>query len=75
MSRLAVDIDPVAMIRNFFMDNIPDPTHTVVLAELGGAESIVCFFRDDMTSVNERDINIFREIVKSHLNVRCTIQG
>lgn len=75
MSRLAVDIDPVAMIRNFFMDTIPDPVHLVVLAELGGAESIVCYYRDDMKSVNERDINIFREIVKSHLNVRCNIQG
>ena len=57
------------------MDTIPDPTHLVVLAELGGAESIVCYYRDDMKSVSERDINIFREIVKSHLNVRCNIQG
>jgi pyridoxine 5-phosphate synthase len=75
MSRLAVNIDPVAVIRNLFLDNVPDPAHLVVLAELGGAESIVCHFRDDMKSVNERDISIFREIVKTHLNIRSGING
>jgi pyridoxine 5-phosphate synthase len=75
MSRLAVDIDSVAVIRNLFMDNVPDPAHLLVLAELGGAESIVCNFREDMKSVNDRDISIMREIVKSHLNIRSTING
>jgi pyridoxine 5-phosphate synthase len=73
MSRLGIDIDPVAIIRNIFAENIPDPAHISVLAEMGGAEAIVCFLREDMRSVDERDVRVLREIVKTHLNVRTMI--
>jgi len=70
MSRLAVIIDQIALIRNMFADIVPDPAHAAVLAELGGAESIVCHLREDLRTVNERDIKIVREISKTHLNIR-----
>jgi len=70
MHRFALDIDPVAFIRNIFDSDVPDPVHSVVLAELGGAESIVCYLRDDERTVNERDVNLFRQIVKTYLNIR-----
>ena len=54
MHRLALDIDPVAYIRNILGGSNPDPIHILVLAELGGAESIVCYYRDDLKTVNER---------------------
>jgi pyridoxine 5-phosphate synthase len=75
MARIAVDIDPVAIIRNLFGQKVPDPAHVVVLAELGGAESIICYLREDLKSVNERDVRIIRELVTSHLNVRTAIDG
>jgi pyridoxine 5-phosphate synthase len=73
MSRLAVNVDQIAVIRNMFADIVPDPAHAVILAELGGAESIVCHLREDLRTVNERDIRILREISKTHLNIRSTI--
>ncbi len=73
MSRLALDIDPIAIIRNIFGTNTPDPVHSCVLAEIGGVESIVCYFRQDLKTVNERDLRILCEIVKSHLNIRSEI--
>jgi pyridoxine 5-phosphate synthase len=75
MARIAVDIDPVAIIRNLFGQKTPDPAHVVVLAELGGAESIICYLREDLKSVNERDVRIIRELATSHFNVRTTIGG
>jgi pyridoxine 5-phosphate synthase len=75
MSRLAVNIDQIALIRNLFAESVPDPAHAAVLAELGGAESIVCHLREDLKTVNERDIKILREISKTHLNIRSTIQA
>jgi pyridoxine 5-phosphate synthase len=75
MARIAVDIDPVAIIRNLFTQKVPDPAHVVVLAELGGAESIVCYLREDLKSVNERDVRIIRELTTSHFNVRTAIEG
>ncbi len=73
MHRFALDIDPVAYVRNIFSDQVPDPVHTLVLAELGGAESIVCYLRDDLKTVSERDVSLFRQIVKSYLNVRTNL--
>ncbi len=73
MQRLAIDIDIVAYVRNLLDGNEPDPVHAVVLAELGGAESIVCYLRDDLRTVNERDIAIFKQIVKSYLNIRTNL--
>jgi len=73
MSRLGIDIDPAAIIRNIFAEDIPDPAHLSVLGEMGGAESVICFLREDKRSVNERDVRVLREIVKTHLIVRTTI--
>ena len=73
MHRLALDIDPVAYIRNILGGVNPDPIQTVVLAELGGAESIVCYFRDDLKTVNERDVSLFHEVVKTYLNIRTNL--
>jgi len=75
MSRLAVNIDPIALIRNTFIKETPDPAHMVVLAEMGGAESIVCHFREDMRTVNERDVRVIQEITKTHLNVRANVDA
>lgn len=73
MHRFALDIDPVAYVRNILNDPVPDPVHTVVLAELGGAESIVCYLRDDLKTVTLRDVKLFRQIVKTYLNVRSNL--
>ncbi len=73
MHRLAVDIDPIAFIRNQFNDRYPDPIQAVVLAELGGAESIVAYFQDDQKTVKETDLVLLKHIVKTYLNIRCNI--
>jgi pyridoxine 5-phosphate synthase len=73
MHRLALDIDPVAYIRNLMDGKNPDPIHMLVLGELGGAESIVCYLRDDLKTVNERDVTLLREVVKTYLNIRSNI--
>jgi pyridoxine 5-phosphate synthase len=75
MSRLALNIDPIALIRNTFTKDIPDPAHMVVLAEMGGAESIVCHLREDLKTVNERDVRVMLEVSKTHLNVRCDVNA
>ncbi len=75
MSRLAVDVDPIALIRNTFLSDVPDPAQAVVLAEMGGAESVVCYLRDDFRTVNERDVRVLKEICKTHLNIRCNINA
>ncbi|HHE55491.1 MAG TPA: pyridoxine 5'-phosphate synthase [Caldithrix abyssi] len=73
MHRLAVDVDPIAFVRNSFNDKYPDPIQAVVLAELGGAESIVAYLHDDQKTVKETDIVLLKHIVKTYLNIRCNL--
>ena len=73
MRRLALDIDPIAFIRNNLGQGEPDPVSAIVMAELGGAESIVCYLRDDQLTVKPRDVKLFKEIVKTHLTVRSNL--
>lgn len=73
MHRIALDIDIVSYIRNLLDGKEPDPAQAIVLAELGGAESIVCYLRDDLKTSNKRDISVMRELVRSHLNVRSNL--
>lgn len=73
MRRIALDIDPIAYIRNIMRSKEPDPISATIMAELGGAESIVCYLRDDLATVKERDVKLFKEIVKTHLSVRTNL--
>lgn len=73
MHRFALDIDTIAFVRNLLDGKNPDPVHALVLAELGGAESIVCYLRDDLKTVNENDVSLLRQVVKTYLNVRTSI--
>ena len=66
MSRLGIDIDPAAIIRNIFAEDIPDPAHLSVLGEMGGAESVICCFNFPETCSNisgsilpSRDCHVF----------------
>lgn len=73
MHRLGLDIDSVAYLRNVIGGNDPDPVHTVVLAEMGGVESIVCYLRDDLRTVSDRDVALLKQIVRSYLNIRTNL--
>lgn len=73
MSRLALNVDPIALIRNILGGNTPDPIQSCILAEIGGVESIVCYYRNDLKTINERDLQILREVSKTHFNVRSDI--
>ncbi|RMH62852.1 MAG: hypothetical protein D6677_08805 [Calditrichaeota bacterium] len=73
MQRIAFDVDPIAIIRNTLGGNEPDPVNATLLAEIGGAESIVCYFRDDEKTVTARDVRLLNELVKTHFNVRVNL--
>jgi pyridoxine 5-phosphate synthase len=73
MHRLGLDIDPIAYVRNLMNTSDPDPVHVVVLGELGGAESVVCYLRDDLKTVSDRDVALLKQVVKTYFNVRANL--
>ena len=71
--RLGVNIDHVATIRETRHEDYPDPVETALLAESAGADGITCHIRIDRRHIKERDIKILKEVVKTHLNVECSL--
>jgi pyridoxine 5-phosphate synthase len=69
MIQLAVNIDHIATLREARGGIEPDPVAGAVIAELAGAIGIVCHLREDRRHVNDRDLRILRETVKTKLNL------
>jgi pyridoxine 5-phosphate synthase len=66
---LGVNIDHVATIRQARRTVEPDPIAAAVLAELGGADGITTHLREDRRHIQERDVRLLRETVRTHLNL------
>ncbi|RLB36460.1 MAG: pyridoxine 5'-phosphate synthase, partial [Deltaproteobacteria bacterium] len=69
MARLAVNVDHVATVRQARGIEEPDPVLAAGLAELAGAEGIICHLREDRRHIQDRDLRLLRETVKTRLNL------
>ena len=69
MARLAVNVDHVATVREARGINEPDPVLAAGLAELAGAEGIICHLREDRRHIHDRDLQLLRQTVKTKLNM------
>ena len=67
--RLSINVDHVATIRQARRDLEPDPVHAAVLCEAAGADGITIHLREDRRHINDRDVRLMREVVKSRLNL------
>jgi pyridoxine 5-phosphate synthase len=69
MPRLNVNIDHVATLRQARRGIEPDPIFAAYMVELAGADGIVVHLREDRRHIQDRDLNILREVVKIKLNL------
>ena len=69
MARLAVNVDHVATVRQARGIDEPDPVVAAGIAELAGAEGIICHLREDRRHIQDRDLEILRQTVKTKLNL------
>src|SRR5436305_10204782 len=67
--RLAVNIDPIATIREARKSDEPDAIAAAVLCELAGAQGITVHLRSDRRHIQDRDVELLRRSVSTHLNV------
>ena len=67
--RLYVNIDHVATVRQARRTDEPDPVRGAVLAELGGAHGITVHLRDDRRHIQDRDVRILMETVRTGVNL------
>lgn len=69
MPTLGVNIDHVATIRQARRTVEPDPVAAAVLAELAGADGITVHLREDRRHIQDRDVRLLRQTVRTHLNL------
>ncbi|MEW5803492.1 MAG: pyridoxine 5'-phosphate synthase [bacterium] len=69
MTKLGVNIDHVANIREARKAVQPDPITAAVIVEMAGADGITVHLRQDRRHIQDRDLRLLREIVKTRLNL------
>ncbi|MCB4427462.1 pyridoxine 5'-phosphate synthase [Synechococcus sp. MU1643] len=69
MASLGVNIDHIANIREARRTVEPDPVSMAFIAELGGADGITVHLREDRRHIQDRDVELLRQNVRSRLNL------
>ena len=69
MTKLGVNVDHIATIRQARKVQEPDPVAAAVLAELAEADGITIHLRADRRHIQERDVRVLRDVVKTKLNL------
>jgi pyridoxine 5-phosphate synthase len=69
VAKLEVNVDHVATVRQARLIDEPDPVMAAALAELAGASGIIVHLREDRRHIQDRDLRILRQTVKTRLNM------
>jgi pyridoxine 5-phosphate synthase len=67
--RLCINIDHVATLREARGELEPDPVTAAHICEMAGADGIVCHLREDRRHINDKDLRLLRETVKTKLDL------
>jgi pyridoxine 5-phosphate synthase len=73
--RLYVNIDHVATIRQARRTDEPDPARAAMLVELAGADGITVHLREDRRHIQDRDVRVLAETVRTVLNLELAATG
>ena len=73
--RLHVNVDHVATVRQARRTDEPDPVRAAVLAELAGADGITVHLREDRRHVQERDVRLLMQTVRTGVNLELAAAG
>jgi pyridoxine 5-phosphate synthase len=71
--RLHVNIDHVATLRQARGTSYPDPVWAASLCELAGAHGITCHLREDRRHIQDRDVTLLRQTVRTILNLEMAV--
>ncbi len=69
MAKLGLNVDHIATVRQARGGIEPDPVTAAALGELAGAEGITIHLREDRRHIQDRDLEIMRQTIKTRLNL------
>lgn len=70
---LGVNIDHVATLRQARRIDYPDPLHAALVAEQCGADSITLHLREDRRHIQDRDVTLMRQALKTRMNLEMAV--
>lgn len=71
---LGVNLDHIATIRQARRTDEPDPLHAIFLAEEAGADGITLHLREDRRHIQDRDVDLARQVIRTRLNLECGLE-
>ena len=67
--KLGLNIDHIATLRQARRACEPEPVTAALIAELAGAEGITVHLRSDRRHIQDRDVELLRQVVATRLNI------
>lgn len=71
MTRLGVNVDHIATLRQARGGHEPEPVAAALLAQSAGAAGITVHLRGDRRHIQDRDIRVLKQVLAVPLNVEC----
>ncbi|MEI8377857.1 MAG: pyridoxine 5'-phosphate synthase [bacterium] len=69
MATLGVNIDHIATLRQARLAIEPDPIDAAYICETAGADAITVHLREDRRHIQDRDVKVLKETLKTRLNL------
>ena len=70
---LGVNIDHVATLRQARGTRYPDPIQAAIESEQAGADSITLHLREDRRHIQERDVEMLKDILQTRMNLEMAV--
>ena len=70
---LGVNIDHIATLRQARGTRYPDPVQAAIEAEQAGADAVTVHLREDRRHIQERDLEILREVILTRMNLEMAV--
>ncbi|WP_324779140.1 pyridoxine 5'-phosphate synthase [Thiobacillus sedimenti] len=70
---LGVNIDHIATLRQARKTRYPSPVEAALVAETAGADSITLHLREDRRHIQDADVAILRQVLKTKMNLEMAV--
>ncbi|HHH42496.1 MAG TPA: pyridoxine 5'-phosphate synthase [Gammaproteobacteria bacterium] len=70
---LGVNIDHIATLRQARGTRYPDPVQAAIEAEQAGADAITLHLREDRRHIQERDVELLKDILQTRMNLEMAV--
>ena len=73
MIKLGLNIDHVATLRQVRGTRYPNVVRAALICEEAGADAITLHLREDRRHIQDRDVEILRDMLQTRMNLECAV--